>query len=219
MPKVRLVCVFWLILFVSACNSWPPYETKARKHFDENRESFEQLAEKMRGTDYWRVSMHGQAGVKVTPSADGVYEDQFIIDDDPEWRELLVSVGMFMVLQQDGAVWTDSGSGMWGDKENQMGHSGFTHDPNLLDEFKICQPAFEDIPCGRCAVPLEDDWFIHYRWFPEYFSKAEWDSYLEGEISLEEYSESMDKANRQCHIDGYTEMGYDIERVFNLEEN
>ena len=39
----------------------------------------------------------------------------------------------------------------------------------------------------------------------------------DGELSTEEYYESRDKARRQCHIDGYTEMGYDLERVFGLE--
>lgn len=216
MLKYRVLCAVGFLLLVTACNSWPPFESKAQQHFAENRESFEQLAEKMRGTDYWRVSIRGQTDVDVTPSADSDYEEQFVIDDDTEWRELLADVGMFMVLQADGAVWTDPGT-LWGEHENQMGHNGFTHNPKMLDEFKICQPEYEDIPCGRCAVPLEGDWYIHYIWYPEYFSREEWDSYLEGEIPLDEYSESVEIANRQCHIDGYTEMGYDIGKIFDLD--
>ena len=52
----------------------------------DNRESFEKLAEKMRGTDYWRVSLGGAIGateVRVTPNADDDYEEEFNISDDP----------------------------------------------------------------------------------------------------------------------------------------
>ncbi len=219
MIRYRSLCALALLLLVSACNGWPPYEAKARKHFVENHESFERLAEKMRGTNYWRVSTLAGTGVKVTPSAGGLYEEQFVIDDDPEWRELLVDVGMVMVLQSDdGWVWTDPGH-LWGERENQMGHNGFTHAPNMLDEYLSCQSEHEQIPCGQCAVSLGNDWYIHYRWYPDYFSKAERESYLNGEISLDEYSGSRNIALRQCYIDGYTQMGYDVKKIFNLGDD
>jgi hypothetical protein len=212
----RVLYVFALLALLSACNGWPAYEAKARKHFVENRDSFERLAKKMRATDYWRVSIAG-TNVNVTPSADGDYEDQFVIGDDPEWHELLVDVGMFMVLQSDdGAVWTDPGY-LWGERENQMGHNGFTHDPDLLDEFVLCKPEHEQVPCGRCAVALEDDWYVHYIWYPDIFSQEEWGSYMNGELSLEDYNASLEIALKQCYIDGYTEMGYDINKIFDLE--
>jgi hypothetical protein len=166
----------------------------------ENRESFERLFEKMLGTDYWRVSIRGLSGVDVTTSP-GESGERFVIEDDPEWRELLVAVGMFMVLQQDGAVWAElalPGSQL----RNQTAHSGFAHDSNMLDEFKVCLPEHEEIACGRCAIPLEDDWFIFYIWYPENYSEEGWV-----------------EANRQCHIDGYERMGYDIEKVLNLGDN
>ena len=42
---------------------------------------------------------------------------------------------------------------------------------------------------------------------------------MAGEIPLDEYSKSSDSANRQCHIEGYTEMGYDIDKIFNIDES
>lgn len=218
MHKICLPYFLGLLLFVSACDSWPPNETKARQHFTENRESFERLATKMRSTDYWRVSIHGQTGVEVTPSADSDYEELFLIEDDPEWSELLGDARMFMVLQRDGVLWMDSG-GTWGEHENRTGHNGFTYNPNMLDEFKLCRPEYEKIRCGRCAVPLEDDWFIHYVWYPEYCSEEEQDFYLEGKTPSVDFSESRDDAYRQCHIDGYTQMGYDVEEIFGLDES
>ena len=210
--RASKACLPWLLLLVAACDSWPPEEKEARKHFVENRESFERLAEKMRGTDYWRVSIRGLPGVVVTPGTDG--EEQFVIDDDPEWRQLLTAVRMFMVLQEDGAVWMSPG-GFWGDQKNRLGHNGFSHYPELLNDFKVCRPEYERIQCGRCAVPLGDDWFIHYVWYPAYYSEEEENAYFDGEISLEEYSASRDEADRQYHIDGYTKMGYDVEYMFN----
>ena len=207
-----------VLILVSACGSWPPYEAKARQHFEKNRESFERLAEKMRGTDFWRVSVHRQTSVEVTPIADGDHDRKFIIDDDPEWRELLFKVGMYMVLQYDGAIWTDD-LGTWGKYKNRIETAGFAHSPTMLEKFKVCLPEFKRIPCGRCAVPLTDNWYIHYEWHPGYYSEEEWDSYLAGETTLEEYSESRDKANRQCHLDGYAEMGYDVDRIFNRQGN
>lgn len=216
LSRYLTLCSCGLLLLISACDGWPPLESDARNHFEEHRESFERLARKMRSTDYWRVAIEG-AVVEVTPTDDGDYEEQFKIEDDPEWRELLDDVRMFMVLQSDGAVWTDPG-GMWGNHENRIGHNGFAHNPSMLDEYKLCQSGHENIPCGLCAVDLGDDWYIYYRWFPEHFSKDDLDAYLDGRISLDEYSDLKDEGYRQCHIDGYAKMGYDVGKLFNIEK-
>lgn len=209
--------LLFVLMSVSACNDWPPFEAEAHEHFEEHRDSFDRLSEKMRDTDYWRVSIRGDTGVRVTPRRDGDYSDQFTIDDDPEWRELLDATGMFMVLQQNGAVWTDPGQ-FWSEGANLDGHNGFSHNMEMLDEFKICEPEHKRVRCGRCLVPLEDGWSIYYIWYPEYFSKEERDSYLNGETSLEDYLESRDKAFDQCHIDGYTRMGYDLGEILGSDE-
>jgi hypothetical protein len=61
-------------------------------------------------------------------------------------------------------------------------------------------------------------WYIHYDWTPEYFSREEWDSYLNGKMTLEEYSESSDKSLRQCYIDGYSAMGYDVTIISDFDD-
>ncbi len=89
-----------MLILITACGEWPPNEAKAREHFAEKRQSFERLAEKMRATDYWGVSIRNDGNVKVTPATDSDYEEEFVIDDDPEWRSLLADTGMFMVVRK-----------------------------------------------------------------------------------------------------------------------
>ena len=101
----------------------------------------------------------------------------------------------------------------WGWNENQLGENGFTNDPNMLDEYKLCRPEFKKVPCGYCAVALSDDWFLHYVWSPEYFDEEANDAYLNGEISLDESRVSWAQDMRQCMIDGASEMGYDVQEI------
>jgi hypothetical protein len=213
MSKLHSYCVFAILLLLSACDSWPPNESKAKEHFAEKRDSFDRLAEKMRATDYWRVTIRHGTSVEVTPNAYGDYEEKFEIDDDPEWHDLLADVGMFMVVRksEDSVSALSGNSGGW--KENQIGESGFTNNPKMLDDFKLCRPEFKQVACGYCAVILEDDWYLHYIWSPEYFSKDEREKRLNGEIPEDEYSESLRTAMRQCQIDGASAMGYDGQEV------
>lgn len=200
---------------LSACNKWPPNEAEAREHFDEKRESFEQLADKMRATDYWRVSIQNGGNVRVTPNRDGDYEEGFVIDDDPEWHKLLADVGMFMVVRKSTDSIAANPGYLWGWNDNQLGESGYTNDPNMLDEYKLCHPEFKKAACGYCAVSLEDDWYLHYMWYPEYFDEEANDAYMSGDITLDERNASWAEDMRQCQIDGTKDLGYDVQELIN----
>ena len=216
MDASRFFVVSALIL-LSACSEWPPFSSDAGKVFSENRESFDRLAEKMRETDYWRVSLSINGSVEVTPTLDGP-EPSFIIDDDPEWGELLGITRMRMVLQSDdGWVWANPGF-LWAWRDNQFGSSGYTNAPILGSELLPCKPEFKKLECGRCAVPLEDDWYIHYEWQPEYFSEDDWQLLVDDEVSWDEYSGPFNDALDQCLIDGYTEIGYDANKLFEFDD-
>ena len=177
----------------------------------------------MRGTDYWRVSRTNQeAEVRVWPDQSGEQEP-FFVDDDPEWHALLSDIGVLQVAQQDGAVSMGSGS-LWrnpGPLENapdeRFGFSDITHDPNMLDRVVLCAPEHEEIPCGRCAVPLSDDWYQDHSWWPLFYDQERSDAFHDGEMDLETYSELEAEDRLRCMIDGYTEMGYDVERLFDLD--
>jgi hypothetical protein len=30
----------------------------------------------------------------------------------------------------------------------------------------VCAERMNEMPCGSCAIPLEDDWTLEYSWFP-----------------------------------------------------
>jgi len=209
------VALLSILFLISSCSSWPPYKTEARKYFYEKRDTFELLAAKMRETEYWRVSIYRAQGaeVRVSPNIEDISED-FILNDDPEWRELLNKLHLYMVLQSNGKVSFNDGTGLWGKSKNQVGFSGLFHSPSIKGDYVLCKPEFEKIPCGKCAIAIENDWYIYHQWSLLRFYKAEFEKYLNGDISLDYYNKKNDKARTQCHINGYKKMGYDIDKIF-----
>lgn len=152
---------------VSGCVDWPPYESDARKNFVENRQSLERLATKIRETDLWRVSASIGTKVQADPSSND-FSQQYFIEDDPEWSELLNKVGMFHVVHdEDGSVSFGSGSSLFHKFDNRSGFAGYVHDQNGLSDSKVCLPEHKNISCGSCVVELEDDWYIWYEWMPD----------------------------------------------------
>lgn len=89
----------------------------------------------------------------------------------------------------------------------------------MLDEFKLCRPEFKQSQCGYFAVSQEDDWYLHYVWYPEYFDEDIHDAYISGDITLEKSSASWAKAMRQCQIDGAEDLGYDVQELIDSWDN
>ena len=206
-----------LLVCIGGCSEWPPQKSDYEQNYHEKKESLDRLAQKIRETDYWRVSLKRDSKVEVTPKSDLSAED-FIIDDDPEWHDLLVDSRMFLVVQRDdGSVTVDPGFSPFGDGDNRMGFGGYTHDPKLHTKSKVCKSAYKDIPCGHCIVDLGDNWFVWYRWYQDVSDQQQHDAYLNGELPLDEYSRVRDEARKQCVINGYRNMGYDVDETWEAE--
>jgi hypothetical protein len=214
----RAVGLMLLATVATGCSGWPPYESDARKNFAENRKSFEQLTAKIRESELWKVSASFGTTVQASPSSTD-FSQQYIVEDDPEWSELLDSIGMFNVVRhEDGSVSFGSGSSPFHDFENRSGYAGYVHDVSGFDNSKICLSEHKEISCGSCIVELEDDWYIWYEWRPEVILPDMYQAYLNDEMPDDEYFAAQSDAFRRCQIEGYSLMGYDIEEMIDSQD-
>ena len=80
-------------------------------------------------------------------------------------------------------------------------------------EKHACAKEYKDLPCGKCYASVTESWGIEYRW---------WDSTIDGELlgrfesgQLDQrgYELATENARLQCHIDGYSKIGYSYKPV------
>jgi hypothetical protein len=165
------------------------------------------LDEKIRRSDFRHVSIGFNSAIEATLVRGGS-SHLVIVDDDPEWSDLLDEVGMsFLYRNDDDVVSFDAGAHVPA-FENRDGIIAYVRNPDLGNTAKICQPEYESIPCGYCVVPLGEDWYISYYWVQSVFDPDQYDAYINGDLSLNDYKRGREAAERQCRIDGAKKIGY-----------
>lgn len=139
---------------------------------------------------------------------DAVWNRDYI--EDEEWGDLICQARIWSVEHFDGVVRFSFGSSI--DQNEKTVFAEYVHNADLQNTRLPCVPEHKNIPCGLCSVPLDDEWYIEFWWSPEDIGDDELERVVAGEISDEEYRESINRDLAQCRIDGYAEIGYDMDK-------
>lgn len=212
------------ILFVSACSEWPPHQEELAERFEENRDAFEQLEAKILTSNLVRVSggcvldSDGERTsnrvqlLRKVDEAEGKeypYERDYV--EDAEWTDLFCQVFVWSVENHDGVVTIGFGSSI--PHDDMTTFVEYIHSREMLESRRPCLPEIEQIPCGLCSVPLDDEWYLEYWWSPDELVPDGFSRVLDGEMTEDEYRELYDRSLEQCRIDGYREIGYDLDEL------
>ena len=217
MPVIRTTLSILLLTLLSGCEQWPPYEDELRENFTNNREAFDTLRTKIQGTEYIHLSMTGIYGIPRFNDSKHVVADmqgedhieQEIIENDPEWDDLFLAANVFAVAQHENVVTLRFIGAL--ENKKRTTHAEYVCGVEQGESRKPCLPEHEKLRCGLCSVDLEDGWFIEYWWSPEEVVPGGLDLLTNDEIPEEEYWELFDQNLKQCRIDGYKAIGYDLQ--------
>lgn len=211
----RFITACCVAVIVYGCDgwAWPPYHSELQENFEKNKDSFQRLANKFEESEFCHVSMAVGDRVEASTCSEA-QGHRFAIDDDEEWFQLLNKVGMFLIHRDDDSwIGIAPGRGPFEKYENRMGFVQYVHSLSGLPDSKVCVSEHKKIACGHCMLELGTSWYITYAWYQEIFDTSQWDAYLSGKVSLEEYSEHADKALDLCILEGRKQMGYPVNQA------
>ena len=171
MRRLAVGTLFCSLLFLSACDRWPPYQKDIVDHFYENDAKISALRTKLIASDYSMVSVLADGNVLAYSYDESTGESSPIdaksYPDEDEWEELFSDTHLAFISYSHldnksvtAGLFYFSGSY---DEESQWG-AEFIHDPNLSDSVDICSRSKPTTDRGTCAVELSDGWWVRYVW-------------------------------------------------------
>ncbi|MEM6483657.1 MAG: hypothetical protein AAF662_01545 [Pseudomonadota bacterium] len=207
---------FLSLTALSACSTWPPFESLVSRQFQENRNAYDALQLKLDKSEFWRVTQTGIVNVPRVREGHEVYADpkdggssgKVVVEDDPEWEALFQATGMWGVARVESGV-AFFPAGRISERKRTLEISIIHRvSPDLVA--KPCKPVHSKLPCGWCAVELDDDWHIEYWWQPSRRDDSHYEAFMNGEMTIEESVDERAAAIAACYRDGLAEMGYDL---------
>ena len=217
--NLKSVALVFAPVLIAGCDAWPPESAFLTEHFLNNRQSFVALERKLEASDYSEVAQEGILGigryseppqVVAWERSDDEDSDWIEITDDPEWYELLNEAGLFSVTERASGF----SFSLWGLSwlhEGRFYYVSYIHDAGYRDRLMACQPEYQAIPCGFCAVDMPGHaWFLEYEWYPEHVLPPPENT----EIDIlngpdEAYEQAYSEAFRECRVEGYRAIGYE----------
>ena len=220
--NVTVLCVL-VAMFLVACDGWPPYSERYKSHFLDHRSEFEELSAKLLVTDYRRASLFDEGDTLMVIFHWDVYDEglaahrpEMIRGADASWTGLLVQTSVFDVERHDHAItfWAQPAfdelfvQGVL--KKERVMSIRYAYDFKGSGQRKTCKSEYEELDCGRCSVPLVEDWSIQYSWAPDELAPDALNQYNKGEMSEEEYKELWHASWERCQLEGANAIGYEV---------
>jgi hypothetical protein len=198
-----------MLLLLSGCDSWPPYEKEIKEHFNSHKSDIELLREKLLDSKY--LSVGESMGVVVWGHfyvgelVDGTIVQNEQPMDEAEWLKI------FQRSEIDGvgrknydhtAVSISKVSFRGNLKKNIDWTISYVHDRDLPNQVRQCGNEDPNVRCGSCITELGDSWYLQYWWSPfPNLTEAE-EARLNGTISEQEYYELSFQAMDACYAEG-----------------
>jgi len=204
---IRIVVLCATTLLVAFGDNWPPREMAFKHHFETHRNSYVQLEEKLRASDYKSVSKYlgDTHGIHVKLIGE---EDLVVAEDTDGWRELLLASNTFTVYLKDDEF--RALVIMSHDKSNRITSAFYSHGDKFLSKLPKCVPEHESVRCGQCYVALGEQWGLAYEWWPAVMLPEAQEKNRAGELSGTEYYDLFEAAVSSCWREGSDEMGFEI---------
>lgn len=182
--------------------------------FFENKEAFEKLATMIRDSDYLSVETVKGSDKLFVNRAESYQMEIESSEQAPMWASLLRQTNTHSLIgpdERDGAVLFSQFSKTF--DINTASFVGFERGEVYPVPLIGCRSEFRNLPCGFCGWQLDEDWSLLYQWMPLVILPAEYDEFLNGELSLDEYDAMRSSSIQQCKANGYTTIGYDVSKI------
>lgn len=220
--NATVLCVL-AAMFLVACDGWPPYSERYKSHFLDHRSEFEELSAKLLVTDYRRASLFDEGDTLLVIFHRDVYDEglaahrpEMIREADASWTGLLVQTSVFDVERHSHAIT------FWAHpafdelfvqdvlKKDRVMSIRYAYEFKGSGQQKTCKSGYEELNCGRCSIPLVEDWSIQYSWAPDELAPDALNQYNKGEMSEEKYKELWHASWERCQLAGANAIGYEV---------
>ena len=162
--KLKKLCLLSMMVFVVSCGEWPPHESDAKRYFHDRRSSLELLRDELIKDNLIDVGTH------LIPPLTGKIKEEYRYQPDLTSEQ----IEKYKKLLSDAGV-----SRIWRDKDKNMYEydfaggiqNGFLRYINgTVNSYSplICLDEFKNIECGGCDIKLDEDWWLHYRWWSDF---------------------------------------------------
>lgn len=212
-------------LCLSACEGWPPNANSLKARFLENRSAYEEMRARMLAADYRRAALYGRGDVLyvsatrtvVVDAEQNTYSLEYEDLEDPEWVSLMTQAEVLAIDRYGPVVEFEPMPPFAGRlahvfrRRKSDTSVRYSHYVDESRGYPTCEREYKELRCGRCVVPIIDEWVLHYGWSPDDLAAEASRKYIEDEISFAEHEELLDEAYAQCFIEGARAMGYEAE--------
>jgi hypothetical protein len=206
---MHLTRILIATMLLCGCSEWPPEEQKFLQHFNENRTEIDELRHLLEESKYQAVHY---SGTRVTGYyfEGEPYDGQIAEEEEPgesdRWVELFNQIDTYSVQVEDsGVVWFHVRPNVMVGKLDSV--VSFMHGADIDKSFKVCDRRFAKVRCGHCIVSLDADWWLTYRWWPSDLTDKEFDAWMDGDMSEDEFYEVHDRIRHECFVEGGTLLG------------
>ena len=191
------------MLLMMSCDAynWPPHENHFRTIFLESKSVLLKIESEMIADG---LDVIGPPGRRRRAGQAELTDDQ-----KTKYADLFARMPYHWHLQRNinnDATWIELyAPPILGSRKTFM--YSYTHRDTPANE-RSCEVTKRSQRCGDCYVPLGDQWFIEYSWWPEDIG-PEWDGSVgEGKPTPEEIHELHMKALKDCFDAGLKENGF-----------
>lgn len=203
MPLVRLLIT---AILLCGCSDWPPEQQNFVQHFNEDKLGIDKLRNLLEASKYQVVRYSGTRVTGYYFEGDP-FDGQIAEKEEPEetdrWVELFNQIDTHSVQAEDsGVVWFHVKSDVLGGKLDSV--VSFMQGSDVGQSFSVCDRRFAKVRCGHCIINLDADWWLTYRWWPSDLTDKEFDAWMDGDMSEEEYYEVHDRVRNECFVEGGT---------------
>lgn len=204
------ISVIFSALILASCGNWPFDSDTLQSRFLENEEAFEELDTMIRES--------GNVSVEVPAGSDSLWvkkAEGFQIEIDTSeqasiWVDRLRETNTHRLIgptDQGGAVLFEQWSN--GFSDNQQWVVAIVYEENGSDQLLECESDFREIACGVCGWRMGEGWSLIYHWEPHVILPDEYEDYMDGELSLDDYMTLKNSAMLSCRNEGHSAIGYD----------
>ena len=201
---IQTVMLSCIVLAIAGCGEWPPHYKEIRKNLIDNRKEFLRMESVLIDSGYGLIRTDMYDTVEVGYEVDGEAEYE-TIEDDKGWGDRLSRMNVHDIYVNDGSF--AFGINFSYESDRYVDYA-YHHNPNADSIYLVCHPSHEQIPCGVCVKKLIDEWWVYYRWFPDFFNLERYESLMDGKITQEEYDRAVEQEISECWSFGFSAQGY-----------
>ena len=163
--KYFRIALIFLVSFLSACDhwdEWPPYQGSATRNFVAHRSNFESLKFTIMQTDFADISLGAQHGELYVRSVDDESWRTIVDREAEEIEKFMRDSGVDLVTRRVGNIYFQ----LLPQRESSIGYIvRYGTGKNQYGGLTMCHEDLQDLDSGRCAVDIENLWWLEYIWF------------------------------------------------------